>query len=225
MDSLVRRGTVALFRRGMDTTLSSYGSLLHALESLKVDISATGGSSMITRARAAFHDTSSALDTDEKTTINPLQQAPSMSDLNTKLTYSPSSAGEKRARAVLRGARIGPRKLNQFVDVLRGLHIEDALIQCRVHHKKAARMCEKLLESAKANAVTNHGLDGANLKVDEAWVGKGQYLRRVSIHGRGRSGVMHKTRSHLTIVLKEEATPRKTKVIPMLQERTKWKRV
>jgi len=163
--------------------------------------------------------------------MNPLQQVPVTSDQDgiavsesVRTSFSPSKAGEKRARAILRGARIGPRKLNTFVDVLRGLHIEDALIQCRIHHKKAARMCEKLLMSAKANAVTNHGLDASKLKVEQAWVGKGQYLRRVSIHGRGRSGVMHKHRSHLTVILKEEFTPRKTKVIPMLQERKKWAR-
>lgn len=222
METLVRRTSLALFRRSIpiheNGSILTQGTdlpLIHALESLRID----GG--IAQRFSAAFHSTPSAREDDAKT-MNPLQKAPMSADLP---KYSPSRAGEKRARAVLRGARIGPRKLNQFVDVLRGLHVEDALIQCRVHHKKAARMCGKLLESAKANAVTNHGLDGDNLKVDEAWVGKGQYLRRVSIHGRGRSGVMHKTRSHLTIVLKEEATPRKTKVIPMLQERTKWKRV
>lgn len=162
--------------------------------------------------------------------LNPLQQTPvtatagQTDDIEERQIYSPSKAGEKCAQAVLRGARIGPRKLNMFVDVFRGLHIEDALIQCQIHHKKAARLCEKLLLSAKANATNNHGLDGSKLKVKEAWVGKGKYLRRISIHGRGRSGVMHKYRSHLTIILKEEETPRRTKVIPMLQERVMRKR-
>lgn len=31
------------------------------------------------------------------------------------------------------------------------------------------------------------------------WVGKGQYLKRNSMHARGRSGVLHKYRSHLTV--------------------------
>jgi large subunit ribosomal protein L22 len=166
-------------------------------------------------------------------TINPLQQVPATSidqadetgQTGATAGVSTSRMGEKRAHAVLRGARIGPRKLNSFVDVIRGVHIDDALIQCKIHNKKAARLTEKLLESARANAVNNHGLDGSQLMVDQAWVGKGQYLRRVSIHGRGRSGVMHKTRSHLTVVLKEEDNvPRKVKVMPMVQERSKWKR-
>lgn len=211
LEQVFRRTSAALLRHGNSTPscILENKAFTDALERLQI-----GRSSVFS---AAFHGSRSSQES--KDSLNPLQQAPDSAG------FSPSRAGEKRAMAVLRGARIGPRKLNHFVDVLRGLHVEDALIQCRVHHKKAARMCEKLLESAKANAVTNHGLDGENLKVDQAWVGKGQYLRRVSIHGRGRSGVMHKTRSHLTIVLKEEPTPRKTRVIPMVQERTKWKRV
>ena len=154
--------------------------------------------------------------------INPLQQAPGTGLLERETTTrSPASRyGAQHAHATLRGAKISPRKLNEFVDIIRGEHIEDALIQCSIHTKKAARMTGKLLESAKANAINNHGLDGDNLKVDQAWVGKGQYLRRVSIHGRGRSGVMHKNRAHLTVVLKEEpGLGRRVQVMPPVWER------
>jgi large subunit ribosomal protein L22 len=151
--------------------------------------------------------------------INPLQQMPSPKPSSNQ-TQSPSN---NIARAILRGVAISPRKLNDFVRILPGLHMEDALIQCRIHHKKSARICERVLLSARANATTNHGLDAARLCVSQAWVGKGQYLKRVSIHGRGRSGVLHKKRSHLTIILREadEPVPRRTRVIPMMQERKK----
>ena len=33
----------------------------------------------------------------------------------------------------------------------------------------------------------------------EAWVGKGQHLKRISMHGRGRSGRRLRYRSHLTV--------------------------
>lgn len=151
--------------------------------------------------------------------INPLQQMPSPKSASDNQPQSPSTL----ARAILRGVAISPRKLNDFVRILPGLHVEDALIQCRIHHKKSARICERVLLSARANATTNHGLDASRLCVSQAWVGKGQYLKRVSIHGRGRSGVMHKKRSHLTIILKESDEPlaRKTRIIPMMQERKK----
>lgn len=109
-----------------------------------------------------------------------------------------------------------------FAKVLRGLHLEDALIQCKMHPKKAAAMCHKTLLSAQANATHNHALAGDRLLVDQMWVGKGVYLKRTSLHGRGRSGKMQKYRSHLTVVLKEGTVPRRTRIIPMVQERKKW---
>ena len=54
-------------------------------------------------------------------------------------------------------------------------------------------------------------------------MGKGRHLKRTSLHGRGRSGVKHKYRSHLTVVLKEdELVQRKTRVRPMLAERPSY---
>ena len=161
----------------------------------------------------------------EEASLNPLQQTPA----------PPSSRipgeGETTvrdgtqaliARAIQRNVAISPQKLNDFARMLRGLHIEDALIQCQVHPKKSAKICEKVLLSARANATNNHGLVASKLKVEEAWVGKGQYVKRVSMHGRGRAGVKHKYRSHLTIILKEEETKLRTRVLPMMQERKKF---
>ena len=178
------------------------------------------------RARR-FHSTPSVCASSD-TTINPLQQAPGQVSATAtgELEETASTSGRpisrygpQRAHATLRGARISPRKLNQFVDIIRGQHIDDAIIQCQMHAKKAAQMTGKLLESARANAVQNHGLDGNVLNVEQAWVGKGQYLRRVSIHGRGRSGVMHKNRAHLTVVLKEGDAARRVRVIKPVWER------
>ena len=66
--------------------------------------------------------------------INPLLQAP-----------SPGTAGSlgkpsDTAQAILRGAAISPKKLNRFASVIRGLHIEDALIQCQASPLKAANL-------------------------------------------------------------------------------------
>lgn len=160
--------------------------------------------------------------------INPLQQTPAPLSQRSKGLLSGDADAEaadetgKYARAILRGVAISPQKLNDFARILRGLHIEDALIQCRMHPKKAAGICEKLLLSARANAVNNHKLVASKLQVDEAWVGRGRHLKRVSLHGRGRQGKKYKYRSHLTVILKEEHVPRRTKIVPMLQERKKW---
>ena len=55
---------------------------------------------------------------------------------------------EPVARAVLRRTHISPQKLNDFARLLRRLHVEDALIQCEVSPKKAARICRKVGRSS-----------------------------------------------------------------------------
>lgn len=127
------------------------------------------------------------------------------------------------AQAILRDAHISPQKLNDFVRIIRRLHVDEALIQSEVSIKKAARFVHKLLLSARANGTNNHGLDGSRLYVDRAVVTKAAMQKRTALHARGKTGVIHKRRSHLTIILREldagAAAPRKvTRIIrPLLQ--------
>lgn len=57
-----------------------------------------------------------------------------------------SQYGEGKAGAKLRGIRISPKKLNHFAKVIRRMHVEDALAQCQVSVKKAARFCAKVAD-------------------------------------------------------------------------------
>ena len=109
----------------------------------------------------------------------------------------------ERASAVLRGAKGSPKKFGAFLRVVRGLRAEDALIQCNLSPKRVAKTIGRVIQSAIGNAVNNQGLDRDRLVVAEATCGKGQYLRRVSIHGRGRAGTMHRPRSHVRVTLEE----------------------
>ncbi len=93
-----------------------------------------------------------------------------------------------------------------MAQLVRGLSVEEALAQCALLPKRAARVTEKVLLSARANATHNHGLAPLSLRVSRAFVGKGTYLRRIKWHARGKSGMMHHPKAHLTVVL-EEAAP------------------
>jgi len=178
----------------------------------------------------SFH-ASSFPQNDDTAAVNPLQQTPlplspkdGSSDGATTIASLPSGIADSlTARAILRNVPISPRKLNEFARIIRGLHIEDALIQCKIHPKKSAQICEKVLLSARANATNNHGLTETDLKVEEAWVGKGQHMKRVAMHARGRAGRKYKYRSHLTIILKQEkGVKKRTRVLPMMMEREKY---
>lgn len=126
----------------------------------------------------------------------------------------------KVAQAILRHASISPKKLNPFAKMLRHSHVDDALIQCQISPKKAAKLCYQVLRSAIANA-TVKGMEESKLLVEEAFVGKAKFLKRMRIHGKGRSGVMHKMRAHLTIVVREGNVRRKTKVVPPYLQRVR----
>jgi len=46
----------------------------------------------------------------------------------------------------------------------------------------------------------------------EAFVGKGDFKKRVSIHGKGRSGIMHRPECRLTVVLREITPEEEAKI-------------
>ena len=99
--------------------------------------------------------------------------------------------------------RSSPYKLNLAARLVRGRAVDDAILQCEASPKKAAEIVRQTLLSAKANAVHNHGLDPSRLVVEEAFVGKGKYLKRPWYSARGKSSVRLKYRSHVTVGLAE----------------------
>ncbi|KAF7148174.1 hypothetical protein RHSIM_Rhsim03G0061700 [Rhododendron simsii] len=108
-----------------------------------------------------------------------------------------------KVQAVLKGIKQSPKKVNLVAALVRGMRVEDALLQLQVTVKRASKTVYQVIHSARANATHNHGLDPDRLLVAEAFVGKGLFLKRVSFHARGRSGVMHKPECRLTVVVRE----------------------
>ena len=158
---------------------------------------------------------------------SPLMRAPAprgmtRADFGTGLT---DAGGERVARAVLRQAKGSPKKFNDVLRVIRGCSVSDALVQCALSPKKYADVVRKVILSAAANATNNHDLDRDKLFVAEAVVGKGTFLPRLSIHGRGRAGKMHRPRSHVTIVLEERETPpKKSRSVNIREAEAPWKK-
>jgi len=147
--------------------------------------------------------------------INPLMQTPAPASSGS--TFVPQAAAvqpNRTAQAVLRKTKISPKKLNEFAKLIRRMHIDDALVQCQLAPKKAAKLCYKLLLSAKDNAEKDKGLDPDKLRVDRAFVGRGQNFKRMNTHARGRSGTRLVYHAHLTIILAEGSLKRVTQFRP-----------
>jgi len=115
-------------------------------------------------------------------------------------------------QAVLKGIKQSPKKVNLVAALVRGMRVEDALLQLQVTVKRASKTVYQVIHSARANATHNHGLDADRLLVAEAFVGKGNFLKRVSYHGRGRAGVMMKPECRLTVVVREITPEEEAKI-------------
>jgi large subunit ribosomal protein L22 len=113
------------------------------------------------------------------------------------------SLADTEAKAVARMLRVSPQKLNLLAQLIRGKKVASALADLEFSRKRVARDVRKCLQSAIANAENNHDLDGDDLIVAEAHVGKALVIKRFHPRGRGRMGRIFKPFAHLTIVVRE----------------------
>ncbi len=119
--------------------------------------------------------------------------------------------GDKQAMAVAKYLRVTPRKARFVVDEVRGLYVTEAAAFLRFVPNRAAHYIAKVLQSAAANAVNNHGLDLTRLKLVEARVDEGPRIKRVQPRAQGRAYQILHRMSHITLIV-EEGAPRVRKV-------------
>lgn len=110
-----------------------------------------------------------------------------------------------QAIAQLKLQRISARKARLVADLIRYQYSNDALSILKNSNKKASRLFLKLLESAIANAINNHGMDVEKLYVAEVLVNEGPTLKRFQPRSQGRAYSILKRTSHFIIKLEEKA--------------------
>ncbi len=98
------------------------------------------------------------------------------------------------------------RKVRQVLDEVRGTQVENAMNKLHFTPKKAAKIIEKTLRSAVANALNREGseVDADKLFIKEAFVDEGPTQRRFRPRAMGRATIIRKRTSHLTIVVAEK---------------------
>ena len=107
------------------------------------------------------------------------------------------------ARAVLRYARISPRKVKIVLDLIRNKPANVAMGILNNTPKAASEYLTKLLASAIANAENNNGMNRENLYVAECYADKGPTMKRIQPRAQGRAYRIEKRMSHITLVLDE----------------------
>jgi len=106
--------------------------------------------------------------------------------------------------ATYRYARIAPRKVRWVVDLIRGKHVNDALLILRRTNKRASVMVDKTLRSAMANADESLEADMENLWVKEVHVEEGPMRRRWRGQPRGRVTIERRRTCHISIVVDDK---------------------
>jgi ribosomal protein L22 len=107
----------------------------------------------------------------------------------------------KVVRAHARYVRTSARKARMVCGHLRGKSIEEARAILAFTPREVARDWSKLLESAVANAESNHELLEDDLIVREAYADEGPTIKRFRPRAMGRATPIRKRTSHLTITL------------------------
>ena len=106
------------------------------------------------------------------------------------------------ARAILKYARISPRKVKVVMDLIRNQDADKAMAILKFTPKSACEYLEKLLKSAMANAEEKN-MDMSKLYVAECLTCPGPILKRIRAKDHGRAHRILKRTSHVTLVLKE----------------------
>jgi large subunit ribosomal protein L22 len=112
---------------------------------------------------------------------------------------------EMEAKAIHKYAHITPRKARRVIDLIRGKQASAAIVSLRYMPYRGAKVIEKVLRSAMANAEQkNAHLDIDKLKVKEAFADQGPSMKRVEPRAQGKGNMIKKRTSHITIVVSEE---------------------
>lgn len=124
------------------------------------------------------------------------------------------------------------KKLMYLARQISGKPVDEAILQMRFSVKKVAKDVKHHLEHARNEAIVRKGMglgklhgttgppvtietkDGKRLKIedrtrlyiDQAWVGKGHFTGMLDHRARGQVNIMKNPTTHISVILKEEAT-------------------
>ncbi|MDR1279729.1 MAG: 50S ribosomal protein L22 [Opitutaceae bacterium] len=108
-------------------------------------------------------------------------------------------------QAITRYARMSPKKVREVANTITGRPALDAVDLLTIIPRKSARLINKTLKSAIANAENNNNLPADGLKVKFAIVEQGPVLKRFKAGARGTAKPRRKKMSHIRIVLSDDS--------------------
>jgi large subunit ribosomal protein L22 len=104
-------------------------------------------------------------------------------------------------RAVVKHYRMSAYKAREVLDLVRGRDVDHAEEILRSTPREAARVVEKVLTSAVANARNNDLLDPDELYVSACFADEGTTMKRWRPRARGRATRIRKRTCHITVIV------------------------
>jgi large subunit ribosomal protein L22 len=108
-------------------------------------------------------------------------------------------------KAILNRTQTAPQKARLVASLIYGKNVNDAMNILQLTRKKAARIMQKVLKSALANAEENHKvLDVDDMFVKRVTVDQGVVMKRTMPRARGSADTIRKRSSNICLVLSEK---------------------
>ena len=110
------------------------------------------------------------------------------------------------AKAILRHIGVPATKVRLVIDQIRGKPVEEALAILRFSPRPVARLVEKTLRSAVANALVadeDNPVDADDLVVSRIFADEGRMLKRLRPRARGAAFRIRKRQSHVTVFVSD----------------------
>ncbi len=104
-------------------------------------------------------------------------------------------------RATHRFARISPRKVRPIARLVKGLRVDEALEMLDVMPQRGAKLLQRVIHSARANADDLGERKVSELYVKEVRVDDGPRLKRIQPRARGMAFLIRKRMCHIRVVL------------------------
>lgn len=97
------------------------------------------------------------------------------------------------------------KKMDALASLINHKPLSHAMLQMKFSNKRHAPHLAKLLQNAKNGAVRK-GMDEESLVIDQAWITKGKFVKRLWVKGRGRLAVQRRPRVGLDIRVRDKTT-------------------
>ncbi len=108
--------------------------------------------------------------------------------------------------SLTRNARMSPKKMRDVARIIQGRKAAAAVDYLELIPRKSARLINKTLKSAIANAENNNNLSADDLTIKSAIIENGPVLKRFKAGARGTAKPRKKKMSHIRIVLTDGNT-------------------